>query len=418
MARKVQRLFQTVDELESGYFPKLAKAEKEMMRHGTKQPVVLRAKRNKRNLSLYLDYYENGKRRYEFLNLYLNVEKDSRVKEQNRQTLEAATVIADTKNTDVIKGGAGIVTTRKGKTNLLAYIQFLADEALKRTGNRHSIYATLQALSKHIKEYSGDKTRLMDVDKDYIKGFIEYLKTAKNLNYQRTGTDRDRAVTVSQNTQHNLFVRLKFVVKEAVKQDILTTNPFDKLEQNDEPKDEKGTREFLTIEEIKRLMRTPCRNETLKRAFLFCCLVGLRYSDVSSITWGELTKDNAGDTMLRFKMKKTKRAETLYISDEALKWLPERGGAKADDVIFRLGKNDYANKQLAKWVASAGITKRITFHCSRHTAATLSLSLGVPIETVSRMLGHSKIATTEIYAKVLNRSLKAAANKLNGIFDK
>lgn len=417
MARKVQRLFQTVDELENYYFPKLAKADKEIMKHGTKQPIVLRAKRTRHALSLYLDYYQDGRRKYEFLGLYLNVEKDSRIKEQNRQTMEAATVIADTKNTDVIKGGAGIVTTRKGKTNLLAYIQFQAEAALKRTGNRHSIYAVLQALSKHIRKYSGDNTRLMDVDKDYITGFVEYLKTANNLNYKRTGTDRDKEKPVSQNTQHNLFIRLKFIIKEAVKQDILESNPFEKLEQKEEPRAEDGTREFLTVEEIKKLIKTPCRNDTLKRAFLFCCLVGLRYSDVSSITWGELEKDNAGDTLLRFKMKKVKRAASLYLSDEALKWLPERGEAKADDRIFPLGKNDYANKQLAAWVKSAGITKRITFHCSRHTAATLSLSLGISVETVSRMLGHTKIQTTQIYAKVLNSSLKEAANKQNGIFE-
>lgn len=142
---------------------------------------------------------------------------------------------------------------------------------------------------------------------------------------------------------------------------------MDKLENSDKPKEEDGTREFLTIGEIKKLITVPCRNNTLKQAFLFCCLVGLRYSDVASITWGELTQDNEGANMLRFRMKKVRRNESNYLSDEAMRWLPERGEATDSDIIFTLPKNDSANKQLARWIKSAGITKRITFHCSRHS---------------------------------------------------
>lgn len=116
-------------------------------------------------------------------------------------------------------------------------------------------------------------------------------------------------------------------------------------------------------------------------------------------------------------MKKVKRGENAYISSEALKWLPERNKSGDDEVIFPLPKNDSANKQLARWVKSAGISKRITFHCSRHTAATLNLSLGTPIETVSKMMGHTKIATTQIYAKIIDQKQKEAVNRQNGIFD-
>lgn len=84
---------------------------------------------------------------------------------------------------------------------------------------------------------------------------------------------------------------------------------------------------------------------------------------------------------------------------------------------FGIPKNDSANKQLARWIKTAGIIKRITFHCSRHTAATLNLSLGTPIETVSKMLGHTKISTTQIYAKIIDEKQKEAVSKQNGIFD-
>ena len=212
-------------------------------------------------------------------------------------------------------------------------------------------------------------------------------------------------------------MKFKYVLRKAVKADVIVMNPIDKLDNDDKPKDEEGTREFLTVDEIKTLIVIPCKNDILKRAFLFCCLVGLRYSDISSITWGELAKDNDGSVLLRFKMKKVKRGENAYISDEALKWLPERRNAGDDEVVFPLPKNDSANKQLARWIKAAKINKRITFHCSRHTAATLNLSLGTPIETVSKMMGHTKIITTQIYAKIIDQKQKEAVNKQNGIFD-
>ena len=189
------------------------------------------------------------------------------------------------------------------------------------------------------------------------------------------------------------------------------------IENEDKPEEESGTREFLTLDEIKMLIKTPCRNDLLKRAFIFCCLSGLRFSDVKQITWGDIVKDTAGDTLLRFKMQKVSRDNNIYLSDEALKWLPDRKKASDTDRIFPLTKNDSINNQLDRWCKNAGITKHITFHCSRHTAATLNLTLGVPIETVSKLLGHTKIVTTQIYAKIVDDQQKKAVSKQNGIFD-
>lgn len=416
MARKVQKLFKTSAELLTGYFPELTKQEKERLKNQPKEPIKLRVKVLSNSLSLYLDLYKDGKRQYDFLKLYLNEETSSEIKEQNRQTLEIANTILHERIAELNKKGAGFVSS-KGKVNLISYILFQADEALKKSGNPHGYYYTLQSLAKHIAIFSGDSTMFQQVDRAYILRFIDYLKTAKNFNYKRTGTKRDKDITISQNTQHNLFMKFKYVIKKAIKADIIAVNPLDKLEDSDKPKEEEGAREFLTIDEIKKLIATECKNETLKRAFIFCCLVGLRYSDVASITWGELERGNSGETLLRFKVKKTKRGETFPVSDEALKWLPERGTAGNEDIIFALPKNDHANAQIKRWVASAGINKKITFHCSRHTAATLNLSLGTPIETVSKLMGHTKIATTQIYAKIIDEKKKEAVNRQNGIFD-
>ena len=416
MARKVQKLFKTVDELYKGYFPEQTKVEKERLKNQPKEPIRLRVKKLSHSLSLYLDLYKDGKREYEFLKLYLNEETDLGVKEQNRQNLEIAFTILHDRITELNKRGAGIISA-KNKVNLVSYIFYQADEAFKRSGNPHGYYYVLNSLAKHITLYSGDKVTFQQVDRDYLIGFVNYLKMAKNLNYQRSGSKRIKEVPLSENTQHNLFMKLNYVLKKAVTDSTITVNPMDKLDNSDKPKAREGTREFLTVEEIKKLIVIPCKNIILKQAFLFCCLAGLRYGEVASITWGELTKDNEGANLLRFKMKKNKRSNNAYLSDEAMKWLPERENAADSDIIYPLPKNDSANKQLARWIKNAGIMKRVTFHCSRHTAATLNLSLGTPIEVVSKMLGHTKIATTQIYAKIIDAKRKEAVNKQNGIFD-
>lgn len=155
----------------------------------------------------------------------------------------------------------------------------------------------------------------------------------------------------------------------------------------------------------------------VKRAFIFCCLSGLRYSDVANIKWSDLWEDNFKNTILRLKIRKTKRYEDFPISDEALKWLPSKD-LSSTDIIFDLPKNDNANTALKRWAKEANIKKSLSFHWSWHTAATLNLSLGVPIETVSKLLGHTKISTTQIYARVLDQAKKDAVSKQNGIFDR
>lgn len=170
----------------------------------------------------------------------------------------------------------------------------------------------------------------------------------------------------------------------------------------------------MTIDELKSLMQTDCKNENIKRAFLFSCLTGLRFSDVSKAKWSDLHKDSENKFQIEYQMQKTKKLHYLSLSNEALKWLPEKG---ASDLIFQMPRNDHYNETLANWVKKAGITKKITFHCSRHTNATLNLTLGVPIEVVSKLLGHSKISTTQIYADIINKAKREAVDKQNGIFD-
>ena len=413
MARKVQKLFKTPDELMSGYFTSTQNEKGEI----SKQSIKLRAKKLAKSISLYLDLYQDGSRSYEFLKIYLNVETSQKVKSENLKLLDIAKTITSQRFLDNKKVGAGIQTA-KSKVNLIKYVILLADDALKQSGNKHGYYYTLLSLAKHLELCFSANATLQQINKQFLLTFIEYLKTAKNFNYKRTGGKKDKDVFLSQNTQHNLFKKLNYVISKAVKAKLISSNPKDLLENSEKPKEKGGTREFLTIEEVQALIDTPCKNETLKCAFIFCCLVGLRFGDISTIRWKNIDKDNKGDMMLRFEMEEVERLNNIYLSDEAIQWLPDKGECSDEDVIFKLAKNDSINRQLKKWVANAGITKRITFHCSRHTAGTLNLSLGTPIEVVSKLMGHKKIATTQIYAKIVDESQKQAVAKQNGVFKK
>lgn len=415
MGRKKTSLCITTDQILQGY--SLSRiSDKQAIK--SKEHVYLRGKKlTTGNISLFLDVCRNGTRIKQYLGLYLNLETSASIKIQNEETFRIAKTIAAEKNAELQRNENGFSISKKMKTSFISYALLQADVLLKKSGNPNSYYYVLHSLAKHIELYSGKSTTFQQIDKSYVLGFISYLKTAKSFQCRKLNAEQSEDTGISPNTQHNLFAKFSYIMDSAIKDDIISVNPIYKVGNESKPKLEDGKREFLTIEEIKKLIATPCKNDVLKRSFLFCCLTGLRYSDISTLTWEELTKDSNGFDILRFKMQKVKRSETAYISSEALKWLPERSNVSDNDRIYPLSKNDCINKQLARWVKAAGITKRITFHCSRHTAATLNLSLGTPIETVSKMLGHKNITTTQIYAKIIDEKRKEAVNRQNGIFD-
>jgi integrase len=149
----------------------------------------------------------------------------------------------------------------------------------------------------------------------------------------------------------------------------------------------------------------------LKKAALFSALTGLRFSDIEKLVWGELEYIEGSGYFIRFKQQKTKGFERMPISEQAYKLLGEVKEAK-DKVFEGLKYSAYINTHLLKWIVKAGITKAITFHCFRHTYATLQLSMGTDFYTVSKMLGHREIKTTQIYAKIIDKTKREAANKI------
>ena len=232
-----------------------------------------------------------------------------------------------------------------------------------------------------------------------------------------TASDIEKAepTYIKPHTQRNYYRCFSCALNAAVREEIILSNPFDKISSTDRIKVPESTREYLTIDEVKQLIATECKRENVKNAFLFSCFCGLRISDIYAITWGQITMD--GEQMrLQLQMQKTKDPLYLPISEQAQKYMPQRGTAGDNDKIFNLPTGESCNNIIAEWATAAGITKKVTFHVARHTFATMMLTLGADLYTTSKLLGHADIETTQIYAKIVNAKKDHAVNLTNGIF--
>lgn len=365
-----------------------------------KEPVKLRTKELQNGcLSLYLDIYMSGKRKYEFLKLYIIPERSKIDKERNAETLKLANAIKAEKIVALQNGRYGFSLNKK-KLNILLteYISYLAN----RDSVKKSKKTLMNTLVYHLLRYDKKGILLKNVDKEYILKFVKYLKTA-------TQEHCKKMKPINANTQVCYFKELNYCLNYAVVEDILLVNPMCKIRNEDRPKRKKTEREYLTIDELKALSQTDFYNKTLKQAFLFSCFCGLRHCDITTLTWGNLKKNNSGKTQLHITQQKTQETISLPLSKEALKHLPKRNGASDTDRVFHdlisLGRS---NEILSRWAKAAGIDKHITFHVARHTHATMMITLGADLYTVSKLLGHTNIQTTQIYAKIVDETKNKA----------
>ena len=405
--------------------------KKETTTPKVKEPIKLRFKKLANgNQSIFLAYYdgsykdrETGKLKtrykYDFLKLYIIPERTAADKVANTNTMQTANAVKAQKVVELQNAAHGFkMSNIKQKARLIDYLQALGAEKKQAAGNvTKGQHQTYNVLIKHIKQYSGEQTTFKQVTKEYCSGFLDYLKTTENMIFKKGVSEIFTSGLLSENTKYGYIKTLNVALNRAVRDGILANNPLALLPRQERPKRQLDNREYLTIDEVKQLVKTPCRKPIIKNAFLFSCFSGLRFGDVKALTWGKLQTDNDGKTVIRYIQKKTDKPENLQLSDEALKFLPQRNDAKDNDIIFPMVNNGYTNETLKSWILAAGITKRVTFHVGRHTNATLLLSLGVPIETVSKILGHADIQTTQIYAKVIDKNKRDAVSKLDGLTD-
>jgi len=347
------------------------------------------------NTSLYLDVYWKGERHYDFLNLFMNSGLTQTDKQTNRETWNLAQQIKAQRLIDLQSGKYNVYES-KSDQSFLDYFKQLTTNRYNSQGN----YGNWDSCYKHLLTFAkGKDITFGDVDEVFLNKFKHFLLT-EDLTKSKT--------KLSQNSCHSYYNKVRAALRQAFEERIIQENPAERL-RGIQPGETK--REFLSWKEIEELYKHPCDVRNLKEAFLFSVLTGLRWSDVMKMTWSEVRGSKKEGWHLSFQQKKTKDFEVLPITNEAREILGPKGSHE-ELVFLGLKYSAYTNVALAKWMLRAGIHRHITFHCARHTHATLLLTQGVDIYVVSKLLGHKHIKTTEIYTRVTNMKKQEAIKKL------
>jgi integrase len=360
-------------------------------------------------LSCYLDFYPEipnpitGKpTRREFLKMYLfKNAKNPIEKQHNKETKQIAEQIRQKRENHLNKPEIYTGYEKEqlrikelGEQNFVAYFKSLADK------RKASNYDNWVSAYKYLETFTGGNLKFADLNEKFCDEFKGYLLTTKS--------NKNKKVTLSQNSAGSYFNKMKATLKQAYNDGYLPNDLNSKIKPI---KEQETQREFLTIEEVNRLLKTECKNPLLKTATIFSALTGLRHSDIKKLIWGELEYIEGNGYFIKFQQEKTKSFEMHPISNQAFSLLGERKEPK-DKVFEGLIYSDHENEKLKEWIKDAGITKKITFHNFRHTYATLQLSSGTDIFTISKMLGHKNLKTTQIYAKVINQAKRDTTDKI------
>lgn len=346
-------------------------------------------------MSLYLDFYpavrnpKTGRMtRREYLGIYIYANPKERFQIQyNKSMMQSAELIKCRRIQAIINEDFGFIDHTRGKESFIEYFEGLLAEG----DNRRNWNTAF----RHFCNYANGKCSFDDLTVEYCRGFLSYM----------LGLPTPTGGTMKASTANNNFGKLMAVLRRAFNAGLMKENIVPHLKP---AKEERSKIEFLTFEELRRLAAAPCKKDVFKRASLFSCLTGLRISDVIALRWDNICEGADGGWCLRLVIQKTRTEATLPLSDEALELCGERGTGQ----VFKGMSKSLPALYLKDWLTEAGITKRITFHCFRHTFATLQIASGTDIYTVSKLMTHSNVTTTQVYADVVSELKREASGKL------
>ncbi len=250
---------------------------------------------------------------------------------------------------------------------------------------------------KHLREFNGEKPLPMaNICQTWAERFRAYID----------------GLSLKETTKRNYLLGLKTILNGAVEENLIPdfSRKIKQFKKND------VSLKYLTLEQIITLEKTPCKHPAIKAAFLFSCFTGLRVSDLEALKDGDIQQDSDRVTV-RYKMQKTQRWERLTLGAQALKYLAEakeqhKDRGADDSRVFLLPGRAWSVEVFRAWGTAAGIPFNLGWHCGRHSFAVLSLQNGVDLYTLSKLLGHSSVKMTEIYAKVVDETKTAAMDKL------
>ncbi|HDY7720954.1 TPA: site-specific integrase [Vibrio vulnificus] len=347
------------------------------------------------------------KREHEVLDLFVyDKPKTPAQRKHNKEHLLLAETIKSKRLVEWQSQKHGFEDRTKRSASFIDYFQRQIDikEQTTSTSN-HSIWLSAR---KHLLFYCGKHDLSFDeLDKDWLDGFKYYL-----TNEAKTKSD----TALSRNTQSSYFNKVRAAINEAHREGIIRDNP---LSQVTSIKAKTTKRVYLTLDEVNALAQTECRYQVLKRAFLFSCATGMRWCDIHRLTWSEIETFNNHKRII-FDQVKLSHGDAKSLQYLDLPKFAESllGPVKAahERVFKGLKYSSYINVELLRWALAAGISKHVTFHAGRHTFAVIQLSRGIDIYAVSKLLGHSELKTTEIYADIIEQRRMEAMLTFPDIF--
>ena len=366
------------------------------------------------NESLYLDFYEKGKRYYESLNLFLIPERTENDRRVNENTLKHALKIKAERILGVEKqvdDGEERLPSKIFADYMDEHIIYIKDDKKLSDSYVKNVTKTVNIVKSYLRYSNRPRMLLALMDKRFYQNFIRYVNDV----YRNNKSDEPQEL--SPKTKLLIQTTLNSILNQAVKDGVLRKNPYYELDKNEKFKKTPSDRTYLEVNELNAMEGVNTGSPITKQTFMFCCFTGLRHSDMLALRWKDIQKTDDGLVIHVPSMQKTKKPVIVPLGEQALKWLPKQGDAANADKVFpnapTLGCANRALKHMAK---NAGITKLVTFHTSRHTFATLTITAGADIFTTSKLLGHTNVHTTEIYADVVMNTKVDAVNLVSGFF--
>jgi site-specific recombinase XerD len=278
------------------------------------------------------------------------------------------------------------------------------------------------------KEFSEGTLKRFKTCKASIQGFLQWKYKARDLNIKKLGfefvNDYEFYLKSIKNCSHNTAMgyvkKLKKIVRQCVAKDWLDKDPF----MSYKVKIRETHRAYLSEEELQTLTDKEfavARLDQVKDIFLFSCYTGLAYSDVMKLSPSDITIGIDGEKWVyttRTKTDTASRIPLLPVAQEIINKYSKHPKAVSSKKLLPTLSNQRLNSYLKEIADACGFTKELTFHCARHTfATTVTLTNGVPIESVSKMLGHRSLRTTQHYAKILDKKVSEDMGLLRTKFD-
>lgn len=285
---------------------------------------------------------------------------------------------------------------KKTSTGILEFFASHNNEFAEKVGYSRvrETYARYQIVQKHLeayikKKYRKDDIPLVSIRSSFVGGFDSWLRVERAL---------------APNSVWGYMIALKHIFTLARNEGLMILNPFATYVNSYTGVD----RGYLSEEELIRLMAVNVRTQVERQVrdlFLFAAFTGLSYIDIKNLREENIQRHFDGHWWIIMRRHKTRVESSIRLLDVPLRLVETYRGIQPDGRIFPVPSNNCINVNLKKLAARCGIRTHLTFHVGRHTFATLAINRGMPVESLSRILGHTNIRTTQIYARITNKKI-------------